>query len=167
MAAIKPKFKLVVLCDGTWCGPETSTESNIHRFPKMMGIDTNAQSAAHELGSLKARYFKGVGLRGSFMSYLWDSAFASDREKDCNEVYEFITQNFTPEHEIWMFGLSREAHTVSSVAGMINNCGIIRSDKAKLTEQIYKLCRSPYPVNEPNSPETEQFRSKVSHPVET
>jgi len=133
----------------------------------MMGIDTNAQSAAHEFDNIKARYFKGVGLRGSFMSYLWNGAFASDREKDCNEVYEFIAQNFTPEHEIWMFSLSRGAYTVRSVAGMINNCGIVRSDKAKLTEQIYKLYRSPYSVNKPSSAEMEQFRSKVSHPVQT
>jgi uncharacterized protein (DUF2235 family) len=31
---------------------------------------------------------------------------------------------------IWLFGLSRGAYTVRAVAGMINNCGIIKKDWA-------------------------------------
>ncbi|KAJ9657199.1 hypothetical protein H2201_008250 [Coniosporium apollinis] len=159
--------KLIVLCDGTWCGPETGTESNIHRLAWMMGIDPTAKTVTHDFGNVQVGYFKGVGLSGSFMSYLWDAAFASNREKDCNEVYDYIVQNFTKEHEIWMFGLSRGAYTVRSVAGMINNCGIVQETTSPVIKQIYKLYRSPYAVNEPNSPEMQRFREQVSYDVQT
>ncbi|KAJ9641138.1 hypothetical protein H2199_005806 [Coniosporium tulheliwenetii] len=159
--------KLIVLCDGTWCGPETGTESNIHRLAWMMGIDPTAKTVTHDFGNVQVGYFKGVGLSGSFMSYLWDGAFASNREKDCNEVYDYIVQNFTKEHEIWMFGLSRGAYTVRSVAGMINNCGIVQETTSPVIKQIYKLYRSPYAVNEPNSPEMQRFREQVSYDVQT
>ncbi|KAK4989234.1 hypothetical protein LTR50_003340 [Elasticomyces elasticus] len=160
--------KLVVLCDGTWCGPETDTESNIYRLAWMMGINPTGPAPTFSCDCIQARYFKGVGLGGSFMSYLWDGAFASDREKECSEVYEFIVQNFTPDHEIWMFGLSRGAYTVRSVAGMINNCGIVQDmGNRELIKQIYKLYRSPYSINEPWSQEMQQFRWQVSHHVQT
>lgn len=38
----------------------------------------------------------------------------------------FIVDHYTPGSRIWLFGLSRGAYTVRAVAGMINNCGIIK-----------------------------------------
>jgi hypothetical protein len=67
-----------------------------------------------------------------------------------------------------MFGLSRGAYIVRSVAGMINNCGIIRDKtNAALIREVYGLYRSPYAVDEPSSPEMQQFRITASHPVAT
>ncbi|KAH7114933.1 hypothetical protein B0J13DRAFT_459923, partial [Dactylonectria estremocensis] len=48
-----------------------------------------------------------------------------DIDKQCIDAYRFIVENYTPQYEIWMFGLSKGAFIIQSVAGMINNCGII------------------------------------------
>src|ERR1700761_4752946 len=95
--------KVVVLVDGTWCGPETNTRSNIHYLAKMIGIDPTAKDPTYTspTGDVHARYFQGVGLGGSFMSYLWDGAFATHTQDDCTKVYKFIVQNFVPGCEVW------------------------------------------------------------------
>lgn len=162
--------KVVVLVDGTWCGPETNTRSNIHYLASLFGINPIAANTSYTSpsGDVYAKYFQGVGLGGDFMSYLWDGAFATHIERYCSEVYDYIVQNFAPGREVWMFGLSRGAYIVRSVAGMINNCGIVRNRQDRpLIRQIYGLYRSPYPVNKPSSPEMEKFRLSVSHPVPT
>jgi hypothetical protein len=160
--------RVVVLVDGTWCGPETNTKSNIHEIAKLVGINPTETDTTYTSTNVYAKYFPGVGLGGDFMSYLWDGALATHIEKDCTEVYNFIVQNYVAGSEIWMFGLSRGAYIVRSVAGMINNCGVVRDKQdGTLIKQIYSLYRSPYPVNEPDSPEMQRFRSAVSHQVLT
>ncbi|OCK87560.1 uncharacterized protein K441DRAFT_622710 [Cenococcum geophilum 1.58] len=163
---------LVVLYDGTWCGRETNTKSNIHFLAKMMGIDLTGNPAVSTAGNVHARYFDGVGLGGDFMSYLWNGAFATQAKKECTGVYNFIVQNFVWDSqfhtEVWMFGISRGAYIVRSVAGMINNCGIIQNRaNAGLINQVYDLYRSPHAVHLPSSLEMVQFRQDVSYGVRT
>jgi hypothetical protein len=75
-----------------------------------------------------------------------------------------------------MFGLSRGAYMVRSVAGMINNCGIVKPvrkwdgtiDDAEtdlLCRQVYRIYRSKDPINDPHSSQSEQFRQHASWPL--
>ncbi|KAI8689377.1 hypothetical protein LRP88_14159 [Fusarium phalaenopsidis] len=161
--------RVIVLCDGTWCGRETNTKSNINILAQMVGVNLAANPAVNNplTHDVRARYFDGVGLGGDFMNYLWNGAFATQAEKECTEVYDFIVQNFTwnadVRTEVWMFGISRGAYIVRSVGGMINNCGIIRNrGNAVLIKQVYGIYRSPHVVHHPSSPEMAQFRTNVS-----
>ena len=162
--------RVIVLCDGTWCGPETDTKSNIHYLAEMIGINMAVMPAVYISpgGNVRARYFSGVGLEGDFISYLWNGAFATKAREECTEVYRFIAQNFDWNHivhtEVWMFGISRGAYIVRSVAGLINNCGIIRTPAHQhLIDLAYDLYRSPHAVHRPSSPEMVLFRANVSH----
>jgi len=86
----KPK-KLAVLSDGTWCGRETRTVTNISILATMMGIDMtkamNRKTASDPIPPLevddrarqvKARYFDGFGLGDTFLAYLFNGATGSD-----------------------------------------------------------------------------------------
>jgi hypothetical protein len=75
-----------------------------------------------------------------------------------------------------MFGLSRGAYLARSVAGMINNCGIIKPVRHSngdideqatdmLCKQVYLTYRSPYCINKPHSPQSERFRRTKSWPL--
>ncbi|OAL54619.1 hypothetical protein IQ07DRAFT_273782 [Pyrenochaeta sp. DS3sAY3a] len=162
--------RVIVLCDGTWCGRETNTKSNIYFLAQMIGVNLTQTPAETLSPYLRARYFDGVGLGGDFMSYLWNGAFATQAKREWTEVYNFIVQNFDSDSEVqtqvWMFGISRGAYMVRSVAGMINNCGIIK-DKTnqRLINQVYDIYQSPHPVNRPWSEEMKWFRKKASHEV--
>jgi uncharacterized protein (DUF2235 family) len=110
--------KLVVLCDGTWCGRETDTESNIQHLARMIGIDMTIDTGPDDIHTLsargdlvQARYANGVGLGSTFLDYLFNGATGDDIAKQCTEAYKYIVENYTTEHEIWMFGLSRGAFT--------------------------------------------------------
>lgn len=62
---------LIVLCDGTWCGRETNTKSNIYMLARMVGIQINdpTDTGEHELQG-KAWYKHGVGLGSTFLEYV-------------------------------------------------------------------------------------------------
>lgn len=178
-ASNKPK-KLAVLCDGTWCGRETGTITNISMIAAKIGIDMtpvlNRRTASDPIPPLevsdpsrkvKARYFDGCGLGDTFLAYLFNGATGSDIGKECLEAYQYIVEHFDAETELWLFGHSRGSYTVRCVAGMINNCGIIkRRDTAEATkslcEEVYQMYRSRDEEDVPTSAKMIQFREKAS-----
>jgi hypothetical protein len=174
MAAATAKIRVIVLCDGTWCGPQTNTKSNVNFLARMIGIDLeNGATEYHSpQGDVHAKYFDGVGLGGDFMKYLWDGALATHAKEECTNVYKFIWQHFAwgdqVGTEVWMFGISRGAYIVRSVAGLINNCGIIRDrDNGALVDLAYDMYQNPHPVHHPSSREMVEFRANASYPVRT
>ncbi|KAF9279411.1 hypothetical protein BGZ74_002863, partial [Mortierella antarctica] len=192
-----PTERVVVLCDGTWAGSETKTETNIFLLAKMMGLDrecyfnsTPGDPIPFAARGIKACYFPGAGLGGTFLEYLFNGATGHDIDDNCLEVYEYIVQHYTPQTpknpqpEIWMFGFSRGAYTVRCVAGMIYNCGILKrrknahtvsaNDNTELTDEEKALCKQVYwiyrsndPADHPESPRSTAFRARASHNVGT
>jgi hypothetical protein len=171
----RPK-RLVVFCDGTWCGRETGTFSNVQVLAEMVGDiqwDTRLGVSPVKVHPIKtssidvvAGYQEGIGLNKTFLEYIWDGSTASTIAEECIAVYRFIVENYTDDHEIWFFGLSRGAYTVRCVAGMINNCGIMRAredpkETAILCEKIYQIYRSPLEVDKPKSPGCRHLRHDV------
>ncbi len=167
---------IVVLSDGTWCGRETGTKSNIYELARIFGIDVKDPNSKDEYyrcshgDPIKARYRHGVGLNSTFLDYLFNGVTALDIAAECVGAYKFIVDHYTGDDEIWLFGLSRGAFTVRCVAGMINNCGIIRRRSSQkethlLCEEVYRIYRSRYEINKPHMPESVEFRRRNSWPL--
>ncbi|KAI7765179.1 hypothetical protein LZL87_013881 [Fusarium oxysporum] len=176
--------RIVVLCDGTWCGRETNTKTNIYRLAQLFQVpidnpnstDTyfrQVNSADPANRQIAARYRHGVGLGAGFLDYLFDGATASDLKEEVISAYQFIVDHYTPDHEIWMFGLSRGAYTVRSVAGLINNYGIINRWRLKLNDdETHQICQDVYVLyksrdrnNKPHGPDSIEFRRRNSWPL--
>lgn len=162
---IQPE-RLIVFCDGTWCGPETDTKTNIQILAEMVGI--NVSSGVLEINdrqrNLKAKYFDGIGLGSTFLAYLFNGSTANDISIMCVETYRWIAQNFKEGSEVWMFGLSRGAYTVRCVSGMINNCGIIKDPwKENMCDEVYRIYSSPYDEDKPDSEQSKKFRAMASY----
>jgi uncharacterized protein (DUF2235 family) len=168
---------IIILYDGTWCGRQTNTRSNIHLLAEMMEVNMALPQPSYTSPpdariDIRARYFDGVGLNGGFLNYLWNGAFATRARDECRDVYRFIVQNFAWDDdvhtEVWMFGISRGVYIVRSVAGLINNCGIIRdTTNTGLIDQAYDLYRNPHLVHHPSSTEMRAFRTQVSYDLRT
>lgn len=183
MASARPPKRLAVFCDGTWVGRETNVAnapaSNIRQLANMVGkVDYNdasvSESTVHPMtvhphvlsnNSVIAGYQEGVGLNRTFLEYIWDGATASAIGDECISVYKFIVENYTSEHEIWLFGFSRGSFTVRCVAGMINNCGIVKRHPEYSDEDLQRLCfdvfrtyRSALPQDSPHSDDCEHLK---------
>lgn len=173
----EPQLKpIILLCDGTWCGRETSTETNIYLLAKLIGVltDNVTDTDEHFLNSSgrKARYIHGVGLGSTFLDYVFNGITAQDIAEQCIAAYKYIVTNYMHgDNEIWMFGLSRGAYTIRCVAGMINNCGIVKRTNLKTTEidllcrEVYRIYRSRYDEDKPHSPQSQLFRERASWPL--
>lgn len=59
---------LIILCDGTWCGREADTKTNIYLLAQKIGIpiDNPTDNDEHEDPG-RAWYIHGVGLGSTFM----------------------------------------------------------------------------------------------------
>ena len=120
-----------------WSGDAAGTTGNIKLMAECIARIPLANRQVFPVGdpvSLVGTYFDGVGLGGTpdlagFIEYIQDGATANDIRNRCVEVYRFIVEYCTVDSEVWLLGFSRGAFTVRSVAGMINNFGIL--DKAK------------------------------------
>jgi len=181
----RPDRRLAVFCDGTWVGRETEVEdappSNIRQLANMVGhvqysTDDKTAAKVHHIQPHRSRtqntnpdiiagYQEGVGLNKTFLQYIWDGATASTIGDECIAVYKFIVENFTNDHEVWLFGFSRGAFTVRCVAGMINNCGIIKRLPEYTDAEVHRLCyevfrtyRSNLPVDAPKSEECQRWK---------
>ncbi|KAF2870415.1 hypothetical protein BDV95DRAFT_496503 [Massariosphaeria phaeospora] len=180
MALPTPTKHLLIFCDGTWCGRETrvpnAPPSNILTLASMIGevrYDDTPGTAPKKVHPIKtalpnvtAGYQEGVGVNQTFLEYIWDGATASTIGEECTSVYKYIVENYTDDHEIWMFGFSRGAYTVRCVAGMINNCGIVKQmpdlseeDMSTLCSEIYRTYRSTLDIDAVNSDRCTRLRS--------
>jgi hypothetical protein len=166
--------KLALLFDGTWCGRETGTTTNISILATYMGIgNMTAATGPYEIydktRGFRARYFPGCGLGDTFLAYLFNGATGSDIGQECIDAYTYIVDHYDEDTELWFFGHSRGSFTVRCVAGMINNCGIIKPRPDMTTEQRHSLCkeaykmyRSPWDDEKPNSEKMKRFREKAA-----
>ncbi|RAR13593.1 peptidoglycan binding domain-containing protein [Stemphylium lycopersici] len=189
----RPPKRLAVFCDGTWVGRETAVDdappSNIRQLANMVGnveytsnsVDKTAakvypikphknpsstsSSDKDSTPTITAGYQEGVGLNKNFLQYIWDGATASSISDECISVYKYIVENYTDSHEIWLFGFSRGAFTVRCVAGMINNCGIIKrraeysdAEVSRLCYEVFRTYRSGLPGDAPKSDECRRWK---------
>lgn len=142
--------RLVVCCDGTWStlGQERLTNVALTaRGVASRDADGNPQVV---------HYDDGVGVDVGHMSVM-QAALGDGLDYKILEAYEFLTLNYEPGDQIYLFGYSRGAYTVRSLAGLVRKCGVLRrrhADKARAALDLYR--KRDISVD---SPETAQFRT--------
>ena len=129
----EPK-RLVVCCDGTWNTPEMDSPTNVVR------LAGNVLPRSGD-GVLQLLYYDaGVGT-GGWMDRLVGGALGEGLDTNVREAYRFIANNHAEGDEIHLFGFSRGAYTVRSLAGMIGYAGLLGRDQMTLVGQAYELYR--------------------------
>lgn len=111
-----PKRTLVVLADGT---------SNAYG-----GVPTNIWRLYQTLDSTgwkgqRARYFPGVGTSSNRVIRTLDAATGLGVPFNVRKAYRFLCWNYEPGDRIFLFGFSRGAFTVRTLAGMIASQGLM------------------------------------------
>lgn len=155
--------KLIVCADGTWNTENDNDEglpcpTNVTRLRRaMLPVDSQgiAQIVHYQpgVGTTFGIRFRGGALgRGIF-----------DNVTDC---YEFLVRHYLPGDRIYLFGFSRGAFTVRSLAGLIRNSGILRRGHESFLDKAVELYRDYDPASAPDGPLSLNFRGYHSHEPE-
>jgi len=142
MKHFRNSFKRIIVCsDGTWNRPgikdgDKEVESNVqiifHCIPK---------TDANGIRQTKA-YDSGVGSSAfSFKDKIFGGMAGAGIDKNIKDLYTFILMNYEKGDQIFLFGFSRGAYTVRSLAGFIRNCGILKKQNLQLIDRAYELYR--------------------------
>ncbi len=145
-------MKRIIICaDGTWNKPDRVIDgkrkpSNIVKITRsILPVDNEG---IHQI----VFYDEGVGTHWGFDKVL-GGAFGQGLSKNIVDCYRFLVNNFSQGDEIYLFGFSRGAYTVRSLAGLIGKCGILPKKDAFFIPEAYAVYR-----DRKNEEETHKFR---------
>jgi len=98
------------------------------------------------------------------MERAFDGATGRGLSENVRQAYRALIDCYDQGDEIFLFGFSRGAFTVRSLAGLIRNCGILRPDQKGLVEDAYDFYRDRDPAKRPDTPAAETYRKE--HAIE-
>ncbi|MCJ1287670.1 hypothetical protein MMC26_007022 [Xylographa opegraphella] len=121
-----PSKRIILACDGTWLNTDNGLDrgelpipSNVTRILRALKVESSdgVPQIAH--------YEAGVGSQGGPLTRVVGGATAEGISTNIRAGYDFIAQNYVPGDEIFLLGFSRGAFTARSVAGLIDNVGVL------------------------------------------
>ncbi|KAF2487990.1 hypothetical protein BDY17DRAFT_314772 [Neohortaea acidophila] len=134
----RPSKRLILCEDGTWLDSDNASLKGSLNYPSNVTRIQRAIKSVSSDGIPQVVYYHfGVGGGGGFLSKLAGFSGAGINEI-IREGYEFLCANYTPGDEIFIFGFSRGAYTARSIAGLINEVGILTKDGLPDLPEIYR-----------------------------
>jgi len=126
--------RLVICCDGTWQRLYGGALTNV-------ALTARAVAARDAAGRPQVVYYSaGVGASLDRLS-LWQGMTGADLDDNLLDAWLFLNFNYEPGDSIYLFGFSRGAYTVRSLAGLLRKIGILRRehvDKAHAALELYR-----------------------------
>lgn len=126
--------RIVVCSDGTWNSADQRHPTNVLK----LYLATKDVAPGEQV----VFYDEGVGVRGSRWERLTGGAFGAGLTKNIEDGYRFLIQRYEPGDEIFLFGFSRGAYTVRSLAGLLHCSGLLRPDYEGQFDRAMELYRS-------------------------
>ncbi len=118
---------IVIFSDGTGQEGGTDHNTNVYRLFNLILDRSSRQISFYDKG-LGTGWRKATGnIAGRGFS------------KNVIQCYEFIFQNFEHDDKIFLFGFSRGAATVRSLAGFIHLFGILPRSRSELIKEAWKI----------------------------
>lgn len=121
--------RLIICCDGTWNWPESRRETNLVRMVRALLPDHNGIPQI-------IHYHQGVGT-GNFLDRLVGGGAGVGLSASVKACYGFLADNYKTGDEIFLFGFSRGAFVVRSLAGMIGAVGMMRKDEMARFAEVW------------------------------
>jgi uncharacterized protein (DUF2235 family) len=114
--------RLAIFCDGTW----NSADQAANGVPSPTNVVKLALRVAKRDRDMAqvVYYDQGVGT-GNSLDKLTGGAFGKGLNDNLHGAYRFLMLNYEMGDQIYLFGFSRGAYTVRSLAGMVRKCGIL------------------------------------------
>ncbi|MFQ5963260.1 MAG: DUF2235 domain-containing protein [Candidatus Scalinduaceae bacterium] len=140
----------IVLCsDGT--GSKGIQKRGTNVFKLYEAVDLHGHRNDSGRPQQFAFYDDGVGTENLKLLKILGGAFGWGLSKNVKQLYADLVRTYEKGDRIYLFGFSRGAFTVRTLAGLINTCGIIDREKlnsdAELLDKVemaYSKYRSKY-----------------------
>lgn len=116
--------KLVVCCDGTW----NTKDQQDNGVPAPTNV-VRIANAIVEDEQQRVYYHPGVGTGNSIWDKIIGGGTGTGLTRNVQGAYAWLCENYQNADEIYLFGFSRGAYTVRSLAGFLNRCGLLIADK--------------------------------------
>jgi uncharacterized protein (DUF2235 family) len=153
--------RIVVCCDGTWNQWTGDHPTNVVRVAQAVSLTAPGDAPGSAIPQI-VFYDEGVGTGGGLIDRIRGGAFGYGLDKNVEDAYRFLVNNYEQGDEIYLFGFSRGAYTARSTAGVIRKCGLLTKQngvKIGAALSLYRLRDS-----SPDLEETQRFRRENSHP---
>lgn len=147
--------RLIVCCDGTWQTLNNPCPTNVVKIAQAV------KSVASKTPQI-VFYDEGIGTGDKF-DQLTGGAFGWGIDQNIQDAYRFLCLNYEQGDEIYLFGFSRGAYTVRSLAGLLAYSGLLERHNIRKAPKAYELYRR---SSDPHHPEPVEFRQKNSYKVE-
>jgi uncharacterized protein (DUF2235 family) len=154
--------RLIVCSDGTWQNLECPYPTNVVKIAQ--AIEPESKDGIAQI----VHYDGGIGTGGSTevqkkMDRLSGGAFGAGIDNIIQDAYRFLCLNYSPGDEIYLFGFSRGAYTVRSLAGLMYNSGLLMRPYIRQIPESYRLYRDRL---KPSHPDMAAFRQKYGYKTE-
>ena len=132
-------MKRIVICaDGTWNqSDQIDKESGKRRPTNVTKIARAVQSVGADGADQVVYYHSGVGTGGPLDQFT-GGAFGRGIENNIRALYRFILYNHVPGDELFLFGFSRGAFTVRTLAGFMHRYGLVRKRDDYYVPEMYQ-----------------------------
>ncbi len=150
---------IAIFCDGTWQNFGQPNPTNVARLAR--ATLRSAPSGAAQV----IRYDDGVGVgNGTFdqLNGLVGGAFGKGLDYKLARSYEFLCLNYEVGDRIYLFGFSRGAYTVRSLAGLLRQFWILRPDATGQVPEAIDLYRS-RPGKKASKAEVDAWLAEIAH----
>ena len=154
-------MRIAVFCDGTWNSPDIADRTSVFDLSKTLVNDASR-------GQLVA-YFPGIGTDErfdtrfqKFLNKYGGGVFGWGLDAKVKQAYQFISQAYSEDDEIYLFGFSRGAYTARSIAGMLRKCGIAADTSVEGINRAFALYRLRGERNAPDEPHILAERRNIS-----
>ncbi len=121
---------IVVFSDGTGQKGGEGVSTNVYQLFTFVEDRTPRQIAFYDPGL------------GTDWKKITGNAFGLGFSRNLKQCYQFIFDNFESGDQIYLFGFSRGAATVRSLASFINRFGILPKSRPDLIKEAYRLYKN-------------------------
>lgn len=142
-AAVTKRGKNIVVCsDGTGNRDILGRGTNV--FKLYEAVDLNGHRHDPLLTPQVAIYDDGVGTQSFKLLKLLAGATGFGLSRNVRQLYREVARIYDPGDRIFLFGFSRGAFTVRTLAGFIGTCGIVDARKTASAGELRRTVRRAY-----------------------
>ena len=176
--------RLVVCADGTWNTPTQEDEGKLSPTNVVKLYEAvRRRPVASDGTSQLAYYHEGVGTKPNVLERgvehvadflhlhsvgrnLFEGATGDGLDRNIVDCYRWLVRTYQPGDSLYLFGFSRGAYTVRSLAGLIRNSGLLTQDDDALVAKAFALYRDRSSDSAPASDQAVAFRRLYAFDVD-